>query len=141
MHRGVSILPVLALLNGCGSPTEPDALTIEGTWEYSVSNLEFSDATCALAGVILTLYQRGDQFVGFASGGTGACNGAPPTPLREMTVNEGRIDRDAGAVIFKVTGDLSNAGILAGRTITGTVRSQNMLGSGGGVGTFVMTKR
>jgi hypothetical protein len=142
LYRAFLMFAVLAFLPGCKSSTGLEELPLAGTWTYSVTGLKFSDgATCSLTDITLTIHQRGDLFTGFASGGTGSCNGSPPTPLRDMTVNEGRFNPEGGAVIFKVTGDLNNLGRLSGRTITGTTTSRNLLNTGPGTGTFTMTRQ
>lgn len=141
LYRALSIFAIFAFLSGCKGSTGPEELPLAGTWTYSATGLKFSNATCSITDVTLTLHQRGDLFTGFASGGTGTCDGSPPTPLRDMTVNEGRFNPEGGAVIFKVSGDLSNLGQLSGRTITGTTTSRNLLNTGPGTGTFIMTRR
>lgn len=136
-----------AALLGCGGSTGPArASELAGVWDYRASDLTFRNGTTCELSYVLTLQQRDDVFVGFASDGHLRCDAADQTTsLRTVTVNDGHTDSELdGRYNFTLGRELVHIGELSDlRDGEGTGRafSDNLFDAGPAEGTFTLVRQ
>jgi hypothetical protein len=115
-------------------------------WDYRASDLTFRNGTTCELAYVLTLQQRDDVFVGFASDGRLRCGSADrATPLRMAAVNDGRADSEPdGRYNFTIGRELVHIGELSDLQDgegAGRAFSDNLFDAGPAEGTFTLVRQ
>lgn len=139
-------LPILAAIAalsaaGCEAPFGIGSAWVEGDWLYDATARSGSGVSCELTGVTLSLEQEGDAFAGTASGGEIVCFAglsSSGASFGTHPVTRGTVEGDDVAFDFRA-GDITHAGTVTGRSMTGTVAWTLDLGGPLGVVTLTGT--
>ena len=129
---------ILASLACGGDSSGPEAVTVTGSWNASITNLSGGGASCNFSNVRADLQQTGNTFVGTYSGGTVSCSGQGGTfsdLLDPGSVINGTVN--GNAVAFDIdTPDFHLVGTINGGSMAGTARL--VLDFGAPIGSIVM---
>lgn len=129
MTKKALLLGALGLLIGCGGDAAaPEEPTVDGTWEYTISNLVGGGLSCDITGMILQIQQSNGRFAGTSDGGTLVCS-AGGVAGEPIGLTEGTLTGEvmSNAVVFELLQDTDqaiNEGSLDNGRITGTTTTR-----------------